>query len=216
MIIDSSAKAAELLPNYDAVVQAPRYQAPVVYTFAGWSQGSMYLMPPRDAPSQQPLYRITVDLDLNPFLPVSYTTKVYRLVPETQLVGEFAFALNNKRAVLTMGDMTTRLSNALYSVNSSPRHFNWFLENRLHWDCRETLEDGSAKCICYLPPPTTPRAPRASASQAESIQIATFIPPPPDASPPLPDASLTIFPYGQRLMDEIILSALVVERMLTR
>lgn len=34
------------------------------------------------------------------------------------------FALNHKRAVLSMGDTATRLSNALFSVNSTPvRHF---------------------------------------------------------------------------------------------
>jgi len=210
------------LPNYDAVVggQGPARDlppVPVIYSFTGWAQNSMLLMPPREAAIQQPLYRITVDLDLNPFLPVSYVTRIFRCGGnDTDLVGEFAFALNNKRAVLRMGDTATRLANALYSVNSSPRHFNWILGNRLHWDCRESLDDGSPMCICYLPPPSTSRAPRSSANPPESIQVATFIPPTPDRSPPSPDATLTIFPYGHRLMDEIIVSALVVERMLTR
>ncbi|KAF8874879.1 hypothetical protein CPB84DRAFT_1890733 [Gymnopilus junonius] len=206
MIIDSKEKSAELLPNYDAVVGSQSLirnppPTPVVYNFTGWSQNSMLVMPPRDSPVQQPLYRITVELDMNPFLPVSYVTRIFRCgVADTDLVGEFSFALNNKRAVLTMGDTSTRLANALFSVNSNPRHFNWMLGNRLHWDCRETTENGSPMCIV----------------STDSIQLATFVPPPPDRSPPLPDATLTIFPYGHRLMDDIVVSALVVERMLNR
>ncbi|KAJ3498759.1 hypothetical protein NLJ89_g10177 [Agrocybe chaxingu] len=164
MIIESQAKNAELLPNYETATRGSRQppQVPQIYTFTNWQHGSMLVMPPRDATSQQPLYRITVDLDLNPFLPVSYNTRIMRCGRrEGEVVGEFAFALNNKRAVLRIGDLTTRLSNALYSVNSSPRHFNWILENRLHWDCRSSLPDGSPLCICYLPSPQTSPDPRA-------------------------------------------------------
>ncbi|PPQ78495.1 hypothetical protein CVT25_011836 [Psilocybe cyanescens] len=175
---------------------------PTIYTFTGWFQDSMYLMPPSDAANQTPLYRICVELDLNPFLPVSYVTKIIRI------------SLNNKRAVLRMGDTATRLTNVLYSVNSSPKHFNWILAHRLHWDCREILEDGSPLCICYLPLSNQTSQPSSSAPQ--SIKIAVLIPPPPDRSPPHPDATLTVYPLGHQIMDEILVSALVVERMLTR
>jgi len=96
----------------------------------------MLLMPPREYPDQRPLYKIMVDLELNPLLPVAYTTKIFRSRNgEPDLVGEFScvspgcprrlltvnsFALNHKRAVLRLNDTTARLSNALYSVNSSP------------------------------------------------------------------------------------------------
>ncbi|KIM42564.1 hypothetical protein M413DRAFT_444279 [Hebeloma cylindrosporum] len=217
MILDTTKNqlaADSALPNYDTAVgiHPKRHvpQAPIKYDFTGWAQSSMFLMPPRGFPIQQPLYRITVELDLNPFLPVSHVTKVFRCGDqENELVAEFSFALNHKRAVLSMGDTVTRLSNALFSVNSTPKHFNWILGHRLHWDCREMLGNGSPLCVCYLPPSST-------AGQYEGVKIASFIPPPPDASPPLPDATITIFPQGHQLMDHIIVSALVVERMLTR
>ncbi|KAF8958193.1 hypothetical protein BDZ97DRAFT_1782989 [Flammula alnicola] len=220
MIIDSKQpNAPENLPDYDAAVRSgpPRQppEAPVIYTFSDWAQNTMLLMPPRDAPNQRPLYRITVELDLNPLLPVSYVTKVVRCGgDDSNLVGEFAFALNNKRAVIRLGDTATRLSNAVFSVNSSPKHFNWILGIRLHWDCRTSLDDGSPMCICYLPSPSSQRG--QSSRPQETIQIASFVPPPLDASPPLPEATLTIFPYGHKLIDEIVVSALVIERMLTR
>ena len=45
--------------------------------------------------------------------------------------------------------------------------------------------------------------------------MASFVPPPLDASPPLPAATLTVFPDGHELFDHIMMSALVVERKIT-
>ena len=46
---------------------------------------------PQEAQTQQPLYRITVQLDLNPFLPVSYMTRCG--VEDGELVGKFGFVV---------------------------------------------------------------------------------------------------------------------------
>lgn len=116
----------------------------MIYTFTSWAQGSdsMLLMPPQEAESQQPLYRITVQLDLNPFLPVSYITRVFRCgVEDGELVGEFGFVhsldtlgacsrfqyikciillntchrltWNGTPGLLQIGDTTTRISSVL-------------------------------------------------------------------------------------------------------
>jgi len=53
-------------------------------------------------------------------------------------------------------------------------------------------------CVCY--------------NADSSDQVATFVPPPMDASPPGPAAMLTVFPNGWAYFDEILISALVVER----
>ena len=50
---------------------------------------------------------------------------------------------------------------------------------------------------------------------SRQIQLASFVPPPIDASPPLPDATLTVFPDGHEYFEHILISALVVERKLT-
>lgn len=51
---------------------------------------------------------------------------------------------------------------------------------------------------------------------ADRHQLASLVTPPLDASPPLPNATLTVFPDGHRhpLFDHIVLSSLVIERKL--
>jgi hypothetical protein len=39
----------------------------------------MLVLPPRSSANPQPLYRIAVELDLNPLIPVSILTKVLRV-----------------------------------------------------------------------------------------------------------------------------------------
>ncbi|KAF9523214.1 hypothetical protein CPB83DRAFT_863200 [Crepidotus variabilis] len=287
MIIDQKKDPEDSsLPNYDTAVRAqvrqPSRTQTIAYAFTPWTGASMLLVPHSTIATQdvRPLYRVAVELDLNPLLPVSYTTRVTRCGHnEGDLVGEFSLSLNSTRAVLRMGDHSTRLSRVLFSVNSSPRHFNWILSHRLHWDCRKSLDDGSPMCICYIAAQSSdsrsqslPPQPHASASSTHaplpngltypqslnaaphhlrhahsrqhmnghqlpspatsttsltpaikaSVQVAVFVPPPPEASPPLPDATLTIYPSNlgekdrQKLMDEIVVSALVIERMLNR
>ena len=68
------------------------------------------------------------------------------------------------------------------------------------------------QCYAYLPSPSS----STNRILPEPVQVATFVPPPPDALPPLPEATLTVFPLGHRLMDEILISLLIVMRMLNR
>ncbi|KDQ31672.1 hypothetical protein PLEOSDRAFT_153892 [Pleurotus ostreatus PC15] len=181
----------------------------LVYTFTDWASDSLLLMPPRppSSPSSSrltiphPVYHISVSLNLNPFLPISYTTTI-RHGGDAQgpFVGSFEMSLSQMRAIVTIGDITTRLSRILSSVNGSLRHWTWDCGNvHLRWDCRNVLDDGSPMCICY-------------AHDSVSTQLASFVPPPINASPPLPAATLTVFPEGHDCFDHILISALIVER----
>ena len=64
---------------------------PRIYTFSSWSNESMFLLPPRDVDrTLTPVYNISVALNLNPFVPLSYVTTVRRgLDDDGELVGEF-------------------------------------------------------------------------------------------------------------------------------
>ncbi|KAJ6482104.1 hypothetical protein C8R47DRAFT_583881 [Mycena vitilis] len=206
-------QASEQLPDYVTSnrSQPPRYSRlrrpknPLSYTFTppplAIDSNSMLLVPPRDAEDQGE-YRIAVSLNLNPFVPISYSTSVHRVEGDRELfIGDFELSLNHRRAIITIGDITTRLSNVLFSINSSLRHWTWrWDEVGLRWDCRTTLEDGSPMCICY--------------TLASPVQLASFVPPPLDAPPPLPEAVLTVFPDGHACFDHILLSALIIQRKL--
>ncbi|KAH7920767.1 hypothetical protein BV22DRAFT_1020639 [Leucogyrophana mollusca] len=174
----------------------------MTYTFTGWASDSMLLMPPSTATNLSPIYRISVRLSLNPFAPLSYVTTLQRGgSTQGEVVGSFEISLNQKSAILTLGDSTTRLKNVLWSTDPSHKLWRWSCGGTdLRWDCRSMLEDGSPMCICYDGDPNS------------SNQLASFVPPPIDASPPLPAAVLTVFPDGHPHFDHILLSALVVER----
>ncbi|TFK18844.1 hypothetical protein FA15DRAFT_675000 [Coprinopsis marcescibilis] len=173
----------------------------------------MLLLPPGDPSRQQPLYRISVELDLNPLLPISYVTKVARGGGSSNpaRVAEFSLSLNSKRGMLTIDGISTRLSKVIHFVTGTQKVFDWTFESiRLRWDCTSRLEDGSPKCVCYIPRSTNMHHSRSD------IHIATFITPPLDASPPLPPATLTVYPAGNGLLDHILVSGLVMLRLLVR
>ncbi|CAK5275256.1 unnamed protein product [Mycena citricolor] len=207
---NSIASSAESeLPDYlgSNLSQPPRYtrvrrpQIPLSYSFTpGDDLNTMMMMPPEES-DDRGQYRVSVSLNLNPFVPLSYRTSVHRVEEAHEsFIGDFELSPNQRRAILTIGDTTARLSDVMYATAS--RHWLWNWEGvGLRWDCRVTLEDGSPMCICY--------------TRAESpAQLATFVPPPLDAPPPLPHAVLTIFPDGHHSFDHILLSALIVQRKL--
>ncbi|EIW54767.1 uncharacterized protein TRAVEDRAFT_131463, partial [Trametes versicolor FP-101664 SS1] len=180
-----------------------RPRQPRIYTFASRSNTSMLLLPSRDVdPTLTPIYNISVTLNLNPFVPLSYVTTVRRGRDESgELVGEFELGVMHSRATLKLNNSATRMSTVLKKSGHSPRKFTWDCAGvALRWDCRTTLDDGSPMCIC---------------SDVDSHQIASFVPPPPDPPQPPPAATLTVFPDGHELFDHILISALVIDRKIT-
>ncbi|KAF7978246.1 hypothetical protein HWV62_1266 [Athelia sp. TMB] len=158
-------------------------------------------MPPQTSADLSPAYNITVKLDLNPFSPLSYVTTIKRGGTQRgDFVGSFEMSVNEKKAFVTMRRKTRRLTSVMWSIQGSKRHWDWAFSDtvNLRWDSRSNLDDGSPFCVCYDAP--------------SSHQVAIFVPPPLDASPPVPAAALTVFPNGWESFDEILLSALILER----
>ncbi|KAL1718230.1 hypothetical protein EV715DRAFT_252960 [Schizophyllum commune] len=207
------------LPDYASMEGAsypPHYQSysrpsvPVIYSFSEWepSTNTMYLNPPgsedpfaSDAPA--PLYKITVSINLDPMLPISYTTRLHRYGAPGPPIGSFEVSLAQKRRIVTFGDASARLDNVLESMGA--QRWQWTIRGvRLRWDCRTRLDDGSPMCYCHISHPPN-----------HDVQLASFVPPPSLESPPLPLATLTVFPDGHQYLDHIVLSALVVVRQMT-
>lgn len=78
------------------LTQRPKH--PLTYTFTDWHSNRVYLVPPEGAePETVTSYSIAVELNLNPFLPLSYVTTVRRAgptgpgsaTPEDSFIGKF-------------------------------------------------------------------------------------------------------------------------------
>ena len=73
----------------------------------------------------------------------------------------------------------------------------------------------AARRLHHTSAPSHPGCLSRQCSDTRANQVASFVPPPLDASPPLPAATLTVFPDGHELLDHLLVSALVVERKIT-
>jgi len=200
-VISGTSASSSRPPMYSV----PRPSQPQIYTFTTWSEDTTLLLPPSTARNRSPLYRISVALNLNPFAPLSYITTVRRGGDiDGEVAGEFELAVAHSRATVTLGNHSVRMASVLTNFDQSPPPrtiWRWKHSNvDFRWDCRTTLEDGSPMCVCL---------------DARKLQLASFVPPPLDASPPVPDATLTVFPDGHQFLDDILLSALVIVRKMT-
>ncbi|EKM57742.1 uncharacterized protein PHACADRAFT_192878 [Phanerochaete carnosa HHB-10118-sp] len=189
-------------PPRQVIYMPPRRPSrPMIYTFMSWNAKLMLLMPPVTVGDRTPVANIDVSLNLSPFAPLSYITTVRRGgTTEGTLIGEFELAVAHNRATVKIGNHWERVASVLTQQRNT-RHWKWRMSGvEFFWDCSKRLDDGSPMCICL---------------DGRSSQLASFVPPPIDASPPLPDATLTVFPDGHEYFDHILLSALIVERKLT-
>ena len=148
--------------------------------------------------------------------------------------------ITHSRSTVSLGNYSTRLKNILQNDVRSPvcnaahttlptlltgihmsfsqDRFTWRYQTvEFYWDCRTKLDDGSRMCIvCWFLCASNLPLSLLQCVDADRHQLASLVPPPLDASPPLPNATLTVFPDGHRnlLFDHIVLSSLVIERKL--
>ncbi|KIK70788.1 hypothetical protein GYMLUDRAFT_32845 [Collybiopsis luxurians FD-317 M1] len=114
-------------PVSSIVSEPPHYSRhnrpdiPITYSLNNLGNDAMILVPRNFVGF--PSYRISVSLDLNPLLPISFVTKVEMTLPESGqedvFVGEFELSLHQTRGVLIMDvNPPARLSNVLTSNGS--------------------------------------------------------------------------------------------------
>lgn len=98
----------------------PRPSQPLTYTFTPFTSGTTLLMPPQTVADLSPAYNISVALDLNPFVPLSYITTIRQGgTAAGQVVGSFELSINQRRGSVTIGMTTKRLANVLWSIQGS-------------------------------------------------------------------------------------------------
>ncbi|KAI0348349.1 hypothetical protein BDW22DRAFT_78430 [Trametopsis cervina] len=184
----------------------PQLQVPCTCAFYDIGVGAIALHPPADTPNPTPLYIIKVTP--NVFMPTSYITTVERGGPIRQLVARFEMGLTRDPATLFMGNQRYRLSDVFSNfrrVGSRLGQDRWkWVRGRydLQWNCVNNLEP-----FCHFDkdPNKTPLAKLIPA-------IAAYAPDAMISAPGPPATKLMVLSPDLALLDEIIVSALIVER----
>ncbi|ETW77322.1 hypothetical protein HETIRDRAFT_118485 [Heterobasidion irregulare TC 32-1] len=190
---------------------------PSTYAFCPLSSNSMLLVPPASA-GPRPHYHVSVHLDC--FNPTSYSTVVRRGESEAgQYVGEFKLAGSNEPDMVTIGAETMRVSTALTvirkkgflsrllchrgGVGSFEHSWIWrFGKVHLLWRCNDDIYECALKASedgRFLLP----------------IMVATFV----KKSTAIVGrsthqrlAELKVYPKGLAVLDQIVVSILVIAR----
>lgn len=135
--LSPSLPRSSVQPSNPANIHSMWPRQPITYRFTDWTSNSMLLIPPptTETQLQEPVYQISSSLGLNPFLPICYVTQVRR--PNGELVGQFEYvhisnlgvvvfdvysrlSVNLRWGILLMGEITTRISNVISSIDNNP------------------------------------------------------------------------------------------------
>ncbi|KAI0078595.1 hypothetical protein K474DRAFT_1706324 [Panus rudis PR-1116 ss-1] len=175
-------------------------QGAINYTFVQSSYNSMLLA---YEPASLPLYHISVHM--NCFVPSSYITKIHEGDSETgTLIGQFEMGISVKKSTVTF-EGKEKLTDAVLSKsrnrsdrmwewrwsNDESLHLSWTYDSPVKHCYRRTTKGGERVIVAsHTPPPLTPRV---------------------DGRPSSP-ATLKVYPDGQSLIEQILISALIIER----
>ncbi|KAJ7161409.1 hypothetical protein C8R43DRAFT_992774 [Mycena crocata] len=195
----------------------PRYRslrrpsAPIAYTFTPAPSNSMILAPPTDAikDAQRP-YHISVSL--NCFTPSSYITVVRKNSWEGELVGDFEIGALNARnpGTLCLRGNEYPISELLESqFNVFRTTWHWKVKSfgpdkpmSLFWDDYQ----GGGVLSCYSSPDRNPVDLLAKFTPRSHLRR---------QGQPIEPPKLLITSVGHDLFDDILMSALVIERIRT-
>lgn len=173
--------------------------APVRYTFSRISDNSMILVPPPSAPAAEshPLYHISVTQNL--FNPFSYVTTIHRGGTENgEFVAEFEHGIAQAPATIYMKGVERTLWSVLTKNGPHSRGvWTWIRSSGspLIWDCewevkKVTLGNRPGVLAKFAPAPSCRKK-----------------------NKPAKVAQLEVHPDGQQFFDDILISALAIERM---
>lgn len=193
-------------PRY---LQAHRPTSNVTYSFVPNTDvpNSMTLVPPSYVEGSHAPYWICVNM--NCFTPSSYITTIKRGTPDGEVVGDFelGIAAMKKPSVCIRGNEHP-LSDVIESNHKLFRN-SWVYKVQepersvcLYWD--ENSGNGSISCF-------------SSKDKTTANLLAKFLPPfhPRKQGRQQEDTRLEVTPHGHDLLDDILMSALIIERIRT-
>ncbi|KAJ6621188.1 hypothetical protein B0H10DRAFT_1020951 [Mycena sp. CBHHK59/15] len=192
------------LPRYRSI---RRPSAPIAYTFTPMPSNSMLLAPPPDVKDSQRPYHISVSL--NCFTPSSYITIVRKDSWDGDLVGDFEIGAANARnpGTLCLRGNEHPISELLESqFNVFRTTWNWKVKSfgpnqqiSLHWDDYS----GGGVLSCYSSPDRNPTNLLAKFTPRSHLRR---------RGQPTEPPKLLVTSVGHDLFDDILMSALVIER----
>ncbi|KAF9558739.1 hypothetical protein CPC08DRAFT_709445 [Agrocybe pediades] len=198
-------------PSY-TVIRIP--DTPATYTFLQEEStlGSMLVIPTPDAPDPRPIYRIAINHE--PFLPTCMVTVIIKAPTDQRLpVGRFRTMISqptHPTQLVSIHGREHKLSDVFSRSDKRKRthYFDWGVKTSknsvsLRWSCPDWPSAGTFSC---------------SDPSDETRMFATFsvsengLQHPADPRTNLEPPRLTVKPVGHFLLDDIILSLLLLER----
>jgi len=206
-----SASSLDLPPGY---LEARRPKTRITYTFTPQTNpsNSMIMSPPNYLAESHPSYYISVNM--NCFNPFSYITTVRRGGWDGELVGEFemGFSSTKKQSSVCMWGYEYPLNEMMEQNAKMFRAGSWLWKGRtepiqttdLYWE--EISNTGNSVLSCHF-----------GKEKQVTNCVATFLPSrlPRRPGRPAPLTRLEVGPKGHDCLDEIVMSALIIERMRT-
>ncbi|KAJ7093129.1 hypothetical protein C8R44DRAFT_399036 [Mycena epipterygia] len=177
---------------------------PVNYTFSPQGFNSLLLLPPPDLPDTRPLYHISVALNcMNPF---SFITTVHRGASDSgPYVGEFEMGISTIPATVCMGSSQKTIKDAIRVEHRT--RWCWRFKEDPSQHIRWELNNFSTGLFnCFL---ASDRHPASTDLKIAQFRGAPYTQKGNERTPP---SMLRIYPTGQALFDDILVSALIIER----
>ncbi|KAJ7765506.1 hypothetical protein DFH07DRAFT_367658 [Mycena maculata] len=174
----------------------------VTYTLSPQGFNTLLVLPPADWPDSRPRYHIAVSLNcMNPF---SFITTIHSGASDSgPVVGEFEMGISTIPGTVCLGDCQRQIKDVL-RMQGHPRwvwHFGDDTTRHLRWELNN-FRTGVWNCFLASDrhPAPTP------------LKIAQFKGAPYTGTERTQPATLRVYPLGQALFDEILISVLLVER----
>ncbi|KAK7023854.1 hypothetical protein R3P38DRAFT_2954555 [Favolaschia claudopus] len=179
---------------------------PVNYQFSPQGFNTLLLLPPSGFPDSRPQYHISVSM--NCFNPFSFITTVHKGASDlSPHVGEFEMGISTIPGTVVMGQRQKAIKDVVRTASSGRARWSWRFSDdssrHLRW---ELVNFGTGIFNCFLasePYPASIDLKIAQFKGAPSTQKGT------DRTPP---SMLRIYPQGQPLFDDILMSILIIER----
>jgi len=202
-------------PDPDTVTTVPSHDPPayddarvplnpVNYTFSPQGHNTLLLLPPRDLQDTRPQYYISIALNvMNPF---SFITTVHKGASDAgPYVGEFEMGISTIPGTVAMGDCQKKIKDVVRNDHRS--RWTWRFRDDPSQHIRWELPNFSTGIFnCFLASEAHPAS--------THLKIAQFRGAPYNqkGTERTPPSMLRIYPTGQTLFDDILMSALIFER----